>query len=198
MKSWLLLVIFMENGNNSISVLIRQLNSPFFLWKVAYRTALNDDTFILKNYNKDYVEEKMLVCLILKSIVCPSIRLLLPDILYCTHEHSITDRVFRVCCKYPGLYRETLLISLAHMWLSQKQLNLIAQHIDAPEAFCKLFVMNAENNSLPVADFVSFLEMHNSYLNKVDIRRLIEVNNVAISQEKVYALTYALKDFYNG
>lgn len=182
----------MVSGNNSINILIHQLNSPFFLWNAAYRRAINDDSFILRNYKKDYVEEKVLIHLLLKSIVCPSIRLLIPDILYYTHEHSITERVFHVCCKYPGLYRETLLMSLAHMWLSQRQLTKITQLIDAPEAFCKLFVLYAENDNLPIGDFISFLEMHNSYLKKVDLCNLIEMNNVCISQEKVNELKHAL------
>ena len=182
----------MENGKKSISLLIHQLNSPFFRCKTAYCRAINDDGYILEHYRKDYVEEDSLIQLLNKSIVCPSIRYLLPDILYFTHEHSITDRVFLVCSKYPGRYRETLLNLLAHMWLSQTQLNKLTQLIDAPEAFCKLFVLYAENESLDLDTFISFLKMNNNYLKKVDLNGLIKENNVCISHEKVNALNELL------
>lgn len=188
MQSWLSLVIFMENDKISITLFIRRLNRPFFHFSKDFRSAIKNDGFILENYRNDSVEEEALINLLKKSVFFPSIRYFLPDILYLTKEESITEHVFFACYKYPGRYRTTLLNLLAHMWLPEAHLIRLTKIIDAPEAFCKLFVMYAESESIPIDEFVSFLRTNSNYLETVDISRLIRDNNICISQDKEKAL----------
>ena len=178
----------MVKDKKNIVVFIRKLNSLLFFAKGEYHAAIKDSCFVQNNYVKDIVDENILIQFIIKSIFCPSFRLLMPDILYCIDEHSITDKVFNLCIKYPGHYRNTLLSLLAHMWLTQEQLYKLNYMIDTPEAFCKLLVLFAENNSISVSDFTAFLEDNSKYIPEVDVYGLILNYTVTAPSEKIAAV----------
>lgn len=185
-------MISMVNDRSSISEFVQKLNGLFFFAGKEYRSAVTDDCFILENYKRDIVDERILIHFILKSVICPSIRVLMPDILYYTHEHSITDKVFWVCSKYPGRYRKTLLNLLAHMWLTQDQLYKLNHMIDTPEAFCKLVILYAKNDAIAVDDFTSFLADNKKHLYTVNLSRIIGECNLSGSIDKIIAINQVI------
>lgn len=171
----------MERDKTCIEVFVRRLLNPFYVLRCSL-TAKN--VSILDSVEKGDVAEPLLIALINKSLIFPYVRLILPDILYLTCENSITDKVLHHCLNYPGRYRKTLLIQLAHMWLPPSQLELINNNINTPEAFCKLLVIYANSSNCAPLQFSDFLSNNYSRLYEVDCITLIDTHCSTISLEK--------------
>lgn len=178
---------FMENDKSSIRTFIKQINHPLFFAKKPYHNAIKDDGYILNNYSKGVVDEDMLIRFIKKSWFFPPLRLLMPDILYHTHENSITDKVFWICCNYPGRFRKTLLNLLSHMWLTQEQLLVLNQLTDTPEAFCKLFYLYVTNDTIAIDAFVSFLSSNQKQLRNMNLGSFAKQNSLTLYSDKMVA-----------
>lgn len=171
----------MEKDKTSIRELVLQLTKPFGTCS-ANKIIAND--LIYSCYRKDIVDDKVLLKLIRKSMFSRKIRYLIPDILSFIHEKSITDSVLQCCLHYPGRFKSTLLIQLAHMWLRPDQLEKINDYIDTPEAFCKLFGIYAADQSYSAEYFSRFLSNNMHFVRQVNCMEQLETHKISISQEK--------------
>ena len=184
----------MENVKRSVNELISELVEPFNLLHIReiLKKIQGDDTYLFKNYREDIVSEVLLLKWIKKSILSKKLQQIMPDVLYLIDSSSVTDRVLNFCIHYPGRFRKTLLIQLAHMWLTTKQLEVINREIDTPEAFCKLFLLYAENENYTVDQFATFLRENFRRLMEVDCIKMIDIHQIRISQSKRRMVEYAV------
>lgn len=171
----------MERGKPCIEALIRRLLNPVYMFR-CFLSTRNES--ILDGFEKGDVSEHLLIALIKRSLICPYVRIILPDILYLTYTDSITDKVLYYCLHYPGQYRKTLLVQLAHMWLRPNQLELLNTSIDTPEAFCKLLVMYADSTNCTPLQFSEFLTNNYKRMHEVDCTTLVDTHCSTISLEK--------------
>ena len=64
--------------------------------------------------------------------------------------------------------KKTLLIQLAHLWLSPLQLKRINEAIDTPEAFYKLFLIMICDERYSKKELESFIYENKRYINEIE------------------------------
>ena len=153
----------MESINKLIDNLVQKRNKKYC--KMIFDGFGKNGAFIFNNYQKDKVDEDSLINLLKSSTKYKIIQWFIPDILSLTDESSITNRVFEQCLKYPGRYRKTLLIQLAHMWLRKDQLIELNQILETPEAFYKLFLMYLQDKDFSVNQLQEVMLKNVKHLN---------------------------------
>ena len=150
----------MESINCLINLLIN-------LDKKEIRNMLTDccDALeIIKKYEKDSVSKETLILLINRSVKYKEIQYFLIDIFSFIDEKSITDDVLNICLHYPGRFRKTLLIQLAHLPLQEKFLIALNKRIDSTEAFYQLFLLYLFDNNKTCTELKLFLVKNKSKL----------------------------------
>lgn len=177
----------MESDECNINKLIYHLTMPFGV--ILLNKSLKKE-YILDCYRKDFVEEKLLLNLLKKSVIVSSLRCWIPDILCYVHESSITSAVFEFCLRYPGKFRKTLLIQLAHMWLTKSQLLVLNDLLETPEAFCKLLVLYTEDEDCSAEEFLAFLNRNDKFIHQVDYNKLLKLHDNFITAEKLNILEH--------
>lgn len=179
-------MIFMGSDKCHICKLIEILVDPGKIFQRIYVSIELAKTvnYISDNFQKGEVDENLLLQLLRKSIHNERIKELLPDILFYVEPYSITDAVVSFSLSYPGIFRDTLLSTLAHMWLKPEHLEQINNCIQTPEAFCKLFRYYAEDNQYSEGEFHRFLVKNINHLGDVDCFSLIERQRIAIGESK--------------
>jgi hypothetical protein len=169
---------------DNINVLIKNLSQKKHYCQMTFNEFEKNPAFILENFSKDYVEEDNLLNLLRNSINNKKIRYFIPDILFLIDESSISDKVFEFCLEYPGHFRKTLLIQLAHLWLKKEYIEQLNQVLETPEAFYKLFLMYLLDIDLPVGDLQNLMLENKKYLS--DIENYKEhIIGQSISQDKI-------------
>ena len=180
----------MENDKRHIRELIEILVDPSKIIQRIYISIRLAKTvnYISDNFQKGEVDENLLLQLLRKSIHNKKIKELLPDILYNVEICSITDAVVSFSLSYPEIFRDTLLSTLAHMWLKPEHLEQINNYIHTPEAFCKLFLYYAEDDKYSESEFYRFLVKNIHHLGDVDSFSLIERQRIVITENKLAVL----------
>jgi hypothetical protein len=122
---------------------------------------------ITGGYKKDSVPENKLLNLLENSTKDERIQCLLNVILRAENinEDSVSDKVFEYCLNYPGEWKRTLLILLAHMRLKKEQLKQLIGEEIIPEAFYQLFFINLRDNDLQISQFRDFLLEYENHLS---------------------------------
>lgn len=171
----------MKSINILINSLIdRKLNKQ--LIKICY----GDDLYISRNYYKDKVEESKIILLLKQSHRKWKLQVVLLDIFYYIEESCFTDKIIDICKNYPGKFKKTLLIQLAHIWLSEKQLENIIEVIKVPEAYCKLLIIKVCNEECPEYELEKFVQMNSQYFKDLkSIDRYFIDTNISADRIKV-------------
>lgn len=179
---------FMENDNNikSVDKLLKYLSNPVNLIYIRLlRKDINIFSYLSK---KETVDEEVFINFLKKSFLFPILKEYLLDILFFIDPKSITNKIFNLCVYYPGTFRNTLLIQMAHMWLTVEQLEILNQKIDTPEAFCKLLCIYSVDDNYSETDFKTFLCRNVKNIFLVDCCDIIERNKVSIAETKLTIL----------
>lgn len=148
---------------------------------------------IVREYRKDSVSEDKLIQLLQCSIKNKDIQLFLIDIFFFINENSITDKVFEVCLNYPGRFKKTLLIQLAHNWLKEEQLKKLNSLLKTPEAFYKLFLLYLFNERVSVEQLYTFLLDNNKHLYAIKNYKE-HLANKAVDKNKINMVETVLKE----
>ena len=119
---------------------------------------------IIKKYKKDSVPQEKLILLINRSVGYKDLQYFLTDIFSFIDAKSITDDVLDVCLHYPGNFKKTLLIQLAHLPLREGLLMAINKRIDSTEAFYQLFLLYLFDKNKTSIEMKSFLIRNKSKL----------------------------------
>lgn len=123
----------------------------------------NDDLYIANSYFKDHVEEAKIIALIRSSLHNYKLQTVLLEIIFYIDEKSFTDNIIENCINYPGKFKDTLLIQLAHVWLSEKQLEKINEVVKIPEAYCKLLYIKVCNEKISEDELTKFIQTNKCY-----------------------------------
>ena len=176
---------FMENVNNikSVNNLLKYLSNPVNL--ICIRLSRKDINIFSYLSKKETVDEKVFINFLKISVLFPILKEYLLDILFFVDPKSITNKIFNLCMLYPGKFRTTLLIQMAHMWLTVEQLEILNKKIDTPEAFCKLLYIYSIDDNYSETDFKTFLCRNVKNINLVDCFDIIERNKICISETKL-------------
>ncbi len=165
-------------GKNSIS-----------FCKILFEKFNINPNYILENYYRDTIDERSLIKLLKKSVIFTRIRWFIPDILALTNENSITDNVLNTAVRYPGTFRNTLLIQLAHMWLTPNLLEVVNNNLITPEAFYKLFYTYATSSSYSPKFFQEFLKNNSRFSNEIiACLEIIKKNGRSIPEDKLLCI----------
>ena len=185
-------MIIMENDKQEISVLINELCDKKSRKRCneIYTLYNNDLMYIYNHYIESEVDEKALLRLLQKSKRSNKIKFVLPDIISLVHKNSITDRIINYCIKYPRKYRNTLIVQLAHIWLTPNQLELLNTVLETPEAFCKLLIIYTFDPCYSAIDLMSLLTNNKTYLAdaKYCVTRALQDSSKEINEQKVLVL----------
>ena len=146
----------------------------------------NDLYEVLKEYKKDYVNENILIKFIKRSITSKILQYFLVEIIFFIDESSITDKVFKLCLRYPGHFKKTLYIQLGHIWLKEEQLKKLNKVLDTPEAFYKLFLKYANDDNISVVELKQFMLNNKKHLNSlINYKEHFIVKNINSQKEKM-------------
>ena len=160
----------MENIK-TIDDIIRLLLTPCGFFRLSVRSSR---VWCFEGFSAQKVEEALLLKLLKRSRWVSPIRIWIVDILSLTLEGSITDKVFFECLHYPGKFRKTLVIQLAHLWLSKEQLLSLNSLLDTPEAFCKLLILFSVDEAVSLEQYQRFLLNNTRFVNQVDCFDVLE------------------------
>ena len=184
----------MENVKHdiqSVNDLIKYLSNPVNLIRIRLlRKEIDIYSYLSK---QETVDEKTFINFLKKSIYIPILKEYLIDIVCFIDPKSFTDKIFNFCMFYPGSFRSTLLIQIAHIWLTVEQLEILNKKIDTPEAFFKLLCIYSEDDNYSESDFKTFLCVNKKKILTVDCFDIIQRNNVNISETKLAILNAVLK-----
>ena len=132
------------------------------------RKILNDcrePEDILQKYKKDSVSENALIQLLQCSVKNKDIQWFLIDIFFFIDDKSITEDVLDIFLHYPGKFKKTLLIQLAHLPLQEKFLIALNKRIDSTEAFYQLVLLYLFDNTKTCTELEKFLVKNKSKLH---------------------------------
>ena len=169
---------------NNINILVDKLikASPKQLKKMLSLCDGPED--IIHQYEASKVPEYNIIQLLKRSYRVKELQWFLCDIFFAIAPESITDNVLQACINYPGRFKKTLLIQLAHIWLTERQLIELNTHIDTPEAFYKLFLMYLYQNDVPCEKLLQFLLNNRRHLNAL-IGYKERLPNANANEEKI-------------
>ena len=159
------------------------------LWKLnckdIYKQWKADGDFLFVNYDMGQVPEADLLALIKNSEKSEELRYLIYEILFLIEGKSYSDEIVNYCVyEYAKKsFKPTILCALAHLNLTDKQLETVNKFTDTSEAFYRLLVRKLNDKAVTCGELKLFLEDNLRFLE--DAYCFEENINLDVGEDKI-------------